>query len=127
MASGSRKKQDTNLEYEKLREDLKKGTPGRLYAFYGEERYLLEDALRTLRGMIPQGTEEFNHHRLEGKGLSMNLLAEAVDSLPAFSEITLIEVWDLDLSKLAEGDRDALLFSIRWSTALTPGRASAGR
>ncbi len=88
--------------YERLRADVRAGTPQRLYAFCGEEKFLLEAALRDLRGLIPPGTEEFNHTRLAGAGFTAEALSEAVNTLPAFSERTLCEVWDADLSKNGE-------------------------
>lgn len=103
MAYG--KKDQENEAYKKLRADLKAGTPGRLYVFRGEERYLLENAVATLRAMIPEGTREFNHHRLEGRTLGADDLQEAVDALPVFAERTLTEVWDYDFSKMGEETR----------------------
>lgn len=105
---GKNRDREGNPEYDQLRDDLKNGAPRRVYVFYGEERYLLEDAVRRLRAMIPEGTGEFNHHRLEGKDLDLNDLADAIDALPAFSERTLTEVTDCDLGRLGEGDRGRL-------------------
>lgn len=98
-----------NTAYQKLREDLKAENPGRLYIFRGEERYLLEDALSKLRAMIPEETKEFNHRRLEGRSLSMDDLADAVDALPVFAERTLTEVWDYDFGKMGEEARGELV------------------
>lgn len=120
MPAYSAKKREDNGEFLRLREDLKAGTPRPLYAFYGEERYLLEDAVRRLRDMIPEGTEEFNHHRLEGRTMTVNDLREAIDAMPAFSERTLTEVSDFDLAKLGEDARwelTAVLSDIpEWTT-----------
>ncbi len=109
MASyGKKKDSESGAEYLRLREDLKAGTPRALYAFYGQERFLLEDCLKRLRALVAPGTEGFNHHRLRGKGLDMSALREAVDALPAFSERTLTEIEDMDFSKLSDGDRKEL-------------------
>lgn len=107
MAGKNRR--DDNEEYERLRQALRAGTPDRLYAFWGEERYLLEDCVARLRALVPDGTAEFNHRRLDGRTLSMESLREAVDAFPAFSPLTLTEVTDLDFSKLGEDDRRELL------------------
>ena len=107
MAKNSKK--EANTGYLELTRDLKAGSVKRLYAFYGEERYLLEHSLKRLRDMVPAGTESFNHHRLEGKSLTMTELTEAIDALPAFAELTLTEVSDFDLSKLNEVSRKELL------------------
>ncbi len=105
----AKKKQAENLAYKKLKADLKAGTPERVYVFHGEERYLLEDTVRKLRAMVAKGTEEFNHHVLDGKNLSMDALSEAVDAFPVFSERTMTEVSDFDFSKTGEETRKELL------------------
>ena len=102
------KKQIENFAYKELRSDLKQGTLKPLYAFWGEERYLLEHYIGEIRKLIPQGTEEFNHRRFEGKDMSTADLAEALDALPVFSEMTLTEIWDYDFSKASEDARNAL-------------------
>lgn len=109
MAGYGRKKDEDNGEFLRLREDLKAGTPRPVYAFYGQERYLLEDSVKKLRSAVTPGTEEFNHHRLEGKSLDMSALREAVDALPAFSERTFTEISDLDFSKLTDESRRELV------------------
>ena len=103
------KKNTENSAYKKLRADLKAGAPERVYVFHGEERFLLEDAVRRLRAGVAEGTEEFNHHVLDGRSLAMDDLAEAVDALPVFSERTLTEVSDFDFSKLGEEARKELI------------------
>lgn len=102
------KKQTENLSYKELRSDLKTGTLKSLYAFFGEERYLLEHYLDQIRKLIPSGTEEFNHRRFDGKVIDTNDLADALDALPVFSETTLTEIWDYDFSRISEETRNSL-------------------
>ena len=62
--------------YEALRAAIKAGVPANLYIFYGEERYLLQNMVQQLKELlIPGGFEEFNYHRLGGKGLTVQELA----------------------------------------------------
>lgn len=109
MAGYGKKKDEDNGEFLRLREDLKAGTPRSVYAFYGQERFLLEDSVRKLRATVTPGTEEFNHHRLDGKNFDVNELRGALDALPAFSERTFTEISDLDFSKLSEEARGELV------------------
>ncbi len=51
------------------------------------------------------GFEEFNHHRLPGKGLSILALQETVEAMPMMAEKTLVEVTDLDIFRLDETGR----------------------
>ena len=69
------------------------------------ERYL--EKLRKL--LIPDGLEEFNHRRFEGRSLTAAAIVDAIDMLPVFSDRTLIEVRDYDLFKAAESERKLLI------------------
>ena len=109
MAYTGKKGPEANLEYERLREDLKAGTPRRAYVFYGEERYILADCLQKLRDMIPAETAEFNHHRLDARSFDPDAFALSVDALPVFAERTLVEVRDTDFSKLGEEARRSVV------------------
>lgn len=96
--------------YEALRAAIKAGIPANLYIFYGEERYLLQTMARQLKELlIPGGFEEFNYHRLTGKGLTVQELAETAEAMPMMAEHTLITVTDMDIFKLDESQRTALI------------------
>ena len=96
--------------YEALRAAIQAGVPAKLYIFYGEERYLLQTMARQLKELlIPGGFEEFNYHRLTGKGLTVQELAETAEAMPMMAEHTLITVTDMDIFKLDESQRTALI------------------
>ncbi len=96
--------------YEALRAAIKAGVLANLYIFYGEERYLLQTMARQLKELlIPGGFEEFNYHRLTGKGLTVQELAETAEAMPMMAEHTLITVTDMDIFKLDESQRTALI------------------
>lgn len=95
--------------YDKLRGDLKTGELENIYIFHGEEVYLREHYVEQIRQLlVPAGFEEFNYHRLQGKNLTMQELAETVEAMPMMAQHTLITVTDLDIFKLDEGQRTAL-------------------
>ena len=99
-----------NTAFAQLKKDLEQGTAAPVYIFYGEESYLREHYLRMLREkLVPAGMEEFNYHRLAGKGLSMQELSDIVEAMPMMSERTLVEVTDLDIFKLGEEQRNQLI------------------
>lgn len=96
-------KKQENAEYKRLKAALAEGSPGQLYIFYGEERYLLEYYLSQLRQcVLTPGMEEFNQKRFSGRNLDVNALADAIDALPVFAERTLVEVSDFDIFKSSE-------------------------
>lgn len=99
-----------NKGYADLKQDLKDGSIRQIYAFYGEERYLLEHYLGQIRKkLIDDGFREFNYRKLSGKNITVNDIVAAVDMLPVFAERTLIEIDDYDIFKLPEADKTAVL------------------
>ena len=96
--------------YKALHATIRAGVPANLYIFYGKERYLLQTMAQQLKDLlIPESFEEFNYHRLTGKGLTVQELAETAEAMPMMAEHTLITVTDLDIFKLDEGQRTALI------------------
>ena len=94
---------------QKLKADLSAGTPGTAYIFFGEESYLREHYLETLRRQLVSGFEAFNYHRAEGKDLTVQALAEMTEAMPMLAERTLIVAVDFDLFKLGEEQREKLV------------------
>ena len=108
MAARTTKKSGAALE--RLRADLKAGSPANVYIFYGEETYLRDRYLEELRQLlVPTGFEEFNYHRLPGKGLTVQDLTETVEAMPMMAQHTLVVVTDMDLFRLDEGQRGLLI------------------
>ena len=95
---------------DELKADLKAETLKNAYIFYGEETYLRQSYLNQVReALVPAGFEEFNYHRLGGKGLSMQTLQEAVEAMPMMAQHTLVTVTDLDIFKLDMSARGAFI------------------
>lgn len=100
------KKQPGGGALQELKAQLKSGTPGRLYVFFGEEAFLMNHYLGQLRGMLLEElTESFNYHRLSNETFDIQGFADAVENLPMMAEHTLVQVDDVDLFRLGEGDR----------------------
>ena len=96
--------------YQKLKQDLSKGDPGRLYVFHGEETYLRDHYLGRLKErVLTGGMGTFNLHELSARDMSPHALEEAVDCLPMMGERTLVLVTDFDLFKAGEKDREAYI------------------
>ena len=96
--------------FARLKADLKAEQLQNIYIFHGEETYLRTRYLQQVRQLlIPAGFEEFNDHRLNGKGLTVQTLSETVEAMPMMAQHTLVIVEDMDLFKLDEGQRSALI------------------
>ena len=89
--------------------DLKNGEFATLYIISGEESYMKEYYLRQLRQKVVDETfADFNLIEFEGKGLTPEMLTEAIDSYPAMADKKLIIVKDFDLFKPPAGFADVL-------------------
>ncbi len=89
-----------------LKNHIKAKEPGQFYIFHGEEQFLLNHYLTSLRKiMLDPLTESFNYHRLNSETFSIRQLIDAVEAMPMMAERTLVLVEDIDLFKLPEDDR----------------------
>ena len=93
--------------FQALKADLKNRKIGKLYFFHGEETFLLHHYLGQMKKqLIDPLTESFNFHRLNNETFDIRDFGDAVENLPMMAENTLVQVDDIDLFKLAEGDRN---------------------
>lgn len=106
----AKEKKEKTPGYEEFHDALQSGTVRNVYIFHGEETYLMQQAVAELQArLVPAGFEEFNYHRLAGKGLTMQEVVEAAEAMPMMAERTLVTVEDMDLFKLDEAQRGALV------------------
>jgi DNA polymerase-3 subunit delta len=100
---------DSGAALQELKAALKAKTPARLYFFHGEEVFLLRHYLGQIKKLlIDDLTESFNYTRLNNENFSLQSLADAVEALPMMADNTMVQVEDIDIFKLPEGDRDKL-------------------
>ena len=103
----AKEKKEKTPGYEEFHDALQSGAVGNVYIFHGEETYLMQQAVAELQSrLVPAGFEEFNYHRLAGKGLTMQEVVEAAEAMPMMAERTLVLVTDFDLFKAGEKDRE---------------------
>lgn len=96
--------------YGQLKAALAAGELGSVYVFYGEESYLREYCLSEMKKqLVPPGFEQFNYHRLEGKGLTAQVLLETAEAMPMMAQRTMVQVVDWDIYKLSEEQRNTLI------------------
>ncbi len=91
---------------QELKMALKNKDLGRLYFFHGEEVFLLHHYLGQMKKQILDPlTESFNFHKLGSETFSIQAFADAVENLPMMAEATFVQVDEIDIFKLNEGDR----------------------
>ena len=92
-----------------LKTELKNKDLGRLYVFHGEETFLLHHYLGQMKKILLDPlTESFNYHRLNNETFDIRDFADAVENLPMMAENTFVQVDDIDLFKMNEGDRNKM-------------------
>ena len=101
----ARKPQPGN-QLQKLKTAIKNKALDRLYVFHGEEVFLLNHYLGQMKKLaLDELTESFNFHRLTAETFDMRSFIDAVENMPMMAESTFVQVDDIDLFKLPEGDR----------------------
>ncbi|MBQ8835102.1 MAG: DNA polymerase III subunit delta [Oscillospiraceae bacterium] len=94
---------------QELKAALKRKELGRLYFFHGEETFLLSHYLGQMKKqLLDPLTESFNFHRFNNETFDIRDFADAVENLPMMAEATFVQVDDIDLFKLNEGDRNKM-------------------
>ena len=100
------KKQPAGNSLQILKAAIKSKSFGRLYIFHGEETFLLNHYLGQMRKILLDPlTESFNYHRLNHETFEIRAFADAVENLPMMAESTFVQVDDVDLFKMNDGDR----------------------
>lgn len=95
--------------YQQLKAELKSGSFHHLYAFYGEENYLLENYRQQLKKKLVDGpAEDFNYHRFTDENFSPEAFSEAIEAIPMMAEYSLVELVDINLFTRSESERTIL-------------------
>jgi len=98
--------------FDTLTSSIKEGNVDNFYIFHGEERYLLERSLDSLRKLLcPDGLSGFNYNHFDGGKITVDILENTINTLPAFAERTLIEVHDFNLFKSDSRERLCEIFA----------------
>ena len=100
------RKQEAPGGLQDLKMAIKNKSLDRLYFFHGEETFLLNHYLGQMKKLtLDPLTESFNFHRLNSETFDIRSFADAVENLPMMAENTFVQIDDVDLFKLSDGDR----------------------
>lgn len=102
------KKEKPKLNYAQELKTLKEEGPQRLYLLYGSEDYLRECFLEEIKKLCVPDGNDFSYKRIDGPNIDLGELQEAVDSVPFFTERTMVEVRGYDINKCREADCERL-------------------
>lgn len=120
----------------KFLKQIKSGDPAPIYYIYGEETYMLDQALEAIKkAACPEGLNDFNYDSFQGKDIDGEAILEAAEMLPMMAERRLVLVQDLqevptsELEPLADYFEDpspttVLVFHARTINKSIDGRIS---
>lgn len=81
------------MEIRDLDREISAGKIGRLYFFYGQEQFLLENKIKAIKKRIVEPDfEEFNFVKLEGKKITVREIENQVFSVPVMAERKMVVV-----------------------------------
>ncbi len=81
------------MEPKDLDKLISSGKIGRLYFFYGEEQFLLENKVKAIKSRIIDGDfEEFNYTKLDGKKVTAQEIEAELLSVPVMSEKKMVVI-----------------------------------
>ena len=97
------------LKEKDVRNLLKSDESGGLHFIFGNENFLkLFYADEIAKKAVAEDFEDFNLHRFDGKHTSVEMLKNAVEALPMFSEYSCVLVDDLPIFDLSPQDAENL-------------------
>ena len=105
-------KKQNDFDYTAEIKQLKSDAPKNLYLLCGEEDYLRDRYLETLKEIcIPEGESGFSYKRFDGPAIDAAELGQAIDLMPFLSERTFVELRNVDINRIAETDEMIRLLS----------------
>ena len=109
------KQRGCNMQYKDentLAKALKASPPMGAYLLYGAEGYLVDRYANKIAKGFSGGGGMFNLLELDGRGLDLESLLDAVYNLPLMADRKCVVVKDLDLSKLSASQQKELLLAV---------------
>lgn len=90
------------LKQQELTADLEKGKLATLYLFYGEENFLIEEAVARIEALtVDPASRDFNLCRFDGKETPAAILLDTLQSYPFFGDRKLVTVKNFDSTPAA--------------------------
>lgn len=86
------------MEIKELDKQISSGKIGRLYFFYGEEQFILENKIKAIKSkLIDKEFEEFNYEKLNSKKITADDIESALLSVPVMSDKRMVVVNDSNI------------------------------
>ena len=83
--------------------DIKKDQPAPIYFIYGEETYMLDEALKTIKeAACPEGINDFNFDSFQGKDIRGDSVRSCAEMLPMMAKRRLVLVLDIQEVPVSE-------------------------
>ena len=103
------KKTPASDGFQQLKTAIRGKSLDRLYIFHGEEVFLLHHYLEQIKKLLLDDlTESFNYHKLNNENFTLQAFVDGVENFPMMADHTLVQVDEVDLFKLPEGERNKI-------------------
>ena len=90
---------DNNLD--KLKSEIKRNAPARLYVFRGEEAYLRNYYMDSLKKLVVEDfAEAFNYHRFNRDTITLQGVLDSLEALPMMAQRSMIRIDDVNFFAL---------------------------
>ncbi|MCB0351091.1 MAG: DNA polymerase III subunit delta, partial [Bdellovibrionales bacterium] len=91
---------ETDWDLRRLQLSLDKKAPASVYFLYGEETFLLDEALKVLKGkVLVEGAQDFNFDSFMAPEVTAGQVRDAVETLPVMSDRRLVIYKNVDSIK----------------------------
>lgn len=81
-----------------------------LYLLYGNDTFMIKyKADRFCKGILGEAVTDFNYMAFDGGQLDIDMLYDAVNAMPLFSDIKCIRITDLNIEKLDKNGYEGLI------------------
>ena len=94
-----------NNNLDRLKSDLKRNSPARLYVFHGEEAYLRQHYLDALKKLVVEDfAEAFNYHRFGPETISLQGVLDSLEALPMMAQRSMLRIDEVNFFALSTED-----------------------
>ncbi len=94
---------------QELKKSIEQGKLSNVYFFYGEEKMMLESAVKKIAERATGGQlPEFNYQNFDGAFAEAEEIARAAEGLPFMADYKCVAVSDFNVEKRAAGDMDVI-------------------
>ena len=87
------------MDYKDIIRNIKSKNFENIYLLYGREYYLIDNAIKSLKGSLNESMIDFNLDVIDGKEVMLDQLLSSIETLPFMDDKKITIVKDFELLK----------------------------